>query len=143
MDSLEGQKLVKADGSSVAADQALADKELVLYYFSAHWCPPCKQFTPMLKDFYEEVGDDEKVEIVFVSSDRSPAEMISYMKESHGDWYATEHGSQLTNDLKQKYGIRGIPTLIVCKKDGTVVTNEGRAAVMSSPPAQAVKTWKS
>ena len=28
-------------------------QDLVLYYFSAHWCPPCRQFTPMLKDFYE------------------------------------------------------------------------------------------
>ena len=53
MDSLAGQKLVKADGSSHEADAVLADKELVMYYFSAHWCPPCRQFTPMLKDFYD------------------------------------------------------------------------------------------
>ena len=53
MDSLAGQTLVKADGSSVMADSALAGKDLVLYYFSAHWCPPCRQFTPMLKDWYE------------------------------------------------------------------------------------------
>ena len=53
MDSLAGQKLVKADGSSAAADAAMADKELILYYFSAHWCPPCRQFTPLLKDFYD------------------------------------------------------------------------------------------
>ena len=53
MDSLAGQTLVKAYGSSVPADSALAGKNLVLYYFSAHWCPPCRQFTPMLKDFYE------------------------------------------------------------------------------------------
>ena len=31
----------------------LCYQDLVLYYFSAHWCPPCRQFTPMLKDFYE------------------------------------------------------------------------------------------
>ena len=53
MDSLKGQTLVKSDGSSVAADSALAGKDLVLFYFSAHWCPPCRQFTPLLKDFYE------------------------------------------------------------------------------------------
>ena len=53
MDSLKGQTLVKSDGSSVTADSALEGKDLVLYYFSAHWCPPCRQFTPMLKDFYE------------------------------------------------------------------------------------------
>ena len=53
MDSLAGQTLEKSDGSSVTADSALEGKDLVLYYFSAHWCPPCRQFTPMLKDFYE------------------------------------------------------------------------------------------
>merc|ERR1712137_616553 len=106
MDSLKGAKLVKADGSSVEADSALEGKDLILFYFSAHWCPPCRQFTPMLKDFYEEV---DNVEIVFVSSDRSNEDMLSYMKESHGDWLATEHGSSLTNDLKQKFGIQGIP----------------------------------
>ena len=141
MDSLAGQKLVKADGSSHEADAVLADKELIMYYFSAHWCPPCRQFTPMLKDFYDEVSD-ENLEIVFVSSDRSDDDMKSYMKESHGDWYATEHNSALANSLKQKYGISGIPTLIVCKKDGTVVTKDGRAKVMSMPPAQAVKAFK-
>ena len=63
MDSLAGQKLVKADGSSHEADAVLADKELVMYYFSAHWCPPCRQFTPMLKDFY-----DVSVFFLFISA---------------------------------------------------------------------------
>ncbi|XP_023340806.1 nucleoredoxin-like protein 2 isoform X3 [Eurytemora carolleeae] len=141
MDSLAGQQLVKADGTSVNADEALADKELVLYYFSAHWCPPCRQFTPKLKDFYEEVSD-EGVEIVFVSSDESNEDMLSYMKESHGDWLAIEHNSNLTNSLNEKYEVDGIPTLVVCKKDGTVITKDGRDHVMSKQPAQAVKDWK-
>ena len=41
---------------------------------------------------------------VLVSSDRSPEDMQSYMKESHGDWLAVEHNSTVANDLKQKYG---------------------------------------
>merc|ERR1712061_946674 len=40
MDSLAGATLVKADGTTVAADDVLGDKEIVLFYFSAHWCPP-------------------------------------------------------------------------------------------------------
>jgi len=139
MDSLKGQNLVKSDGSSVPADSALAGKDLVLFYFSAHWCPPCRQFTPMLKDFYEEV---EGLEIVFVSSDRSPEDMQSYMKESHGEWLAVEHDSVVANNLKQKYGISGIPTLVVVKLDGTVVTKDGRSHVMGKQPSAAVKDWK-
>jgi len=94
MDLIKGKNLTKADGSSHSADAALAGKDVILVYFSAHWCPPCRAFTPVLKDFYEEV-ESEGVEIIFVSSDRSPADMVSYMKESHGDWLAVEHGSEL------------------------------------------------
>merc|ERR1711978_503011 len=133
MDSLKGATLIKADGSKVEAEKALENKDLVLYYFYAHWCPPCRQFTPMLSDFYGEVSDE--LEIVFVSSDRSADDMVSYMKESHGDWFGVEHNSGLANDLKQKYGVQGIPMLVVVKKDG-------RSNVVGKPPKQAVQGWK-
>ncbi len=55
MEQIRGKTLSKVDGSSAAAAEALAGKELVLFYFSAHWCPPCKHFTPILKDFYEVI----------------------------------------------------------------------------------------
>jgi thiol-disulfide isomerase/thioredoxin len=30
----------------------LQDRKIIAYYFSAHWCPPCRLFTPVLADFY-------------------------------------------------------------------------------------------
>ena len=106
MDVLNGKNLKKADGSSAKWEDVMANKKVVAFYFSAHWCPPCRQFTPTLKDFYSvrilhkndkiifygvlsclwQECADLGVEIVFVSSDRSPDDMVSYMKESHGDW---------------------------------------------------------
>merc|ERR1712126_97683 len=139
MDSLSGVTLIKADGSSHPAEKALEGKDLVLFYFSAHWCPPCRHFTPKLKDFYEEA---EGIEIVFVSSDQSAEDMNAYMKEAHGDWMAVEHNSDVSNQLSQKYGVSGIPCLVVVKKDGTLVTKEGRSGVTSMAPAQAVESWK-
>merc|ERR1712013_942318 len=68
---LAGVNLVRADGSPGTIHPSC---QLLLLYFSAHWCPPCKQFTPILRDFYQEV-EDQGVEIIFVSSDRSPSEM--------------------------------------------------------------------
>ena len=54
-----GQLLHNAQGERVDATEALEGKRVALY-FSAHWCPPCQQFTPILKDFYDSVNEDEK-----------------------------------------------------------------------------------
>jgi len=141
MDLIQGKSLQRgAELSAVTASDALAGKDIVCFYFSAHWCPPCRQFTPILKDFYEEVSDNG-VEIIFVSSDRSPDEMKSYLKESHGEWLSVEHGSELAQALKQNFGITGIPALVVCKADGTVVSKNARADVQTKGP-QALQGWK-
>ena len=76
-----------------------------------------------------------------MSSDKSSEEMFSYMKESHGDWLAVKHASDLSSALDQKYGVKGIPTLVVVKQNGTLVTKEGRADVTCKQPRQAVEYW--
>ena len=53
MDILKSVNLIKADGTKKPSSEALAGKDIILIYFSAHWCPPCRGFTPILKDFYE------------------------------------------------------------------------------------------
>ena len=66
-----------------------------------------------MKCWQDLVGGGEPFEIVFVSSDKSAEELMGYMKECHGDWLAVQHGTVLGQDLKKKYEVSGIPTLIV------------------------------
>ena len=56
MDFLKGQKLLNKSGAVVKADEALEDKKIICFYFSSHWCPPCRTFTPVLADFYMVCG---------------------------------------------------------------------------------------
>jgi thioredoxin-related protein len=90
-------------------------------------------------DFRDQNNDD--FEVVFVSSDRSPDAQMSYMKEANMKWYTLEHRSQDANKLSQKFGIRGIPALIIVSPDGETITTNGRGEV-SSNPSQAIKKWK-
>ena len=100
MEFIENQTLIKADGSRVEAKSALSEKDLILIYFSAKWCPQSENYTPMLKEFYGKVAK-EGVEIIFASLDKSSEEMLSNMKESHGDWLALEHDFDESNGKKK------------------------------------------
>lgn len=141
MEFLTGKKLVTKDKTEVDVDEVLSNVTVVGFYFSAHWCPPCRGFTPMLADAYQEMKDEGYgVEIVFVTSDKDEDAMYSYMKECHGDWYAIPFDSAAIKELKQKYSVSGIPTLVIVKKDGTLVTKDGRSDVQSKG-SQAYKSW--
>merc|ERR1712141_378121 len=142
MDMLKGQKLLKKTGEVVSADEALQGKKIICYYFSAHWCPPCRSFTPILSDFYTELTKDseEPLEIVFVSSDNSPEELMAYMNDLHGDWLAVQHGAILAEQLMQKYEVAGIPSLIVVNQNGQLISSNGRSEVTEKGP-KAFQLW--
>lgn len=137
---IKGSCLVKADESTKPVDEALAGKDIVLLYFSAHWCPPCRRFTPLLKNFYQDVSE-KGVELIFVSSDSSKEDMLNYMKESHGDWYAFEHGSKIGQKLSKTFRVSGIPTLVALKTDGTIIDRNARGSIEKG--ASIISEWKS
>jgi len=43
----------------VKTGEALIGKT-VMIYFSAHWCPPCRKFTPKLIKFYKNMKKDKE-----------------------------------------------------------------------------------
>lgn len=92
----------------------LSKSRLVALYFSAHWCPPCRKFTPMLIEVYEhlkEVVPDHGLEIVFVSSDRDEGGFRQYFGGM--PWMAMPLDKERKQRLGERFGIQGIPALIV------------------------------
>ncbi|XP_065057621.1 uncharacterized protein LOC135685567 [Rhopilema esculentum] len=137
----KGKKLLSHSGDLVDAEQALANKTVVVCYFSAHWCPPCRQFTPMLKMFYEDL-EDSPLAIIFVSSDRDEASMKSYFAD-HGAYYAVPYSdNELSTALKQNCEVQGIPKLAVVDKSGKMLNGDGRSDVAKGKPSEAFKKWE-
>ena len=64
---LAGRKLISKFGGALPPSAASSLRtKIVLLYFSASWCGPCHQFTPMLKLFHSELKRaGANVEVVY------------------------------------------------------------------------------
>ena len=95
----------KITDDSFHADVIQSDKP-VLVDFWAEWCGPCKMIGPSLEEISEELG--EQVTIAKINIDENP-------------------------DAPGRYGVRGIPTMILFK-DGAAVKRivgaKGKAALL-------------
>jgi nucleoredoxin len=131
------ETLYNAKGEKVS--RASLKGKIVGIYFSAHWCPPCRAFTPNLVKFRDKHQDD--FEIVFVSSDRDEAAQKGYMKETQMKWLAVKFGTKDIKELKGRYELKGIPTLIIVGPDGKTITKDGRGDV-TKKPAEALESWQ-
>jgi len=93
-----------------AAD--LVSKHLLLY-FSGHWCPPCRGFTPTLAENYKTYkAAGLELEVVFVSSDRDEKSFSEYFSEM--PWLALPYADRARKDaLSKAFEVSGIPSLVV------------------------------
>merc|ERR1712232_52235 len=124
VDALGPDVLSKANGKHIGL------------YFSAHWCPPCRGFTPKLAEIYQG-GLKDKMEIVFVSSDRDENAFKEYSGEM--PWLALPYEKRKEKEvLSDSFGVQGIPSFVVLNPDGTLLTTEGRAKVMSDPKGESL-----
>jgi len=137
---LFGSELLTKDGVKPTAE-VVAGKRAVLIYFSAHWCPPCRGFTPVLADAYKKyaVGD---VAVVFASSDRDEGSFGEYYGEM--PWAALPFADRARKEtLGEKFEVQGIPMLIVLDASGATVTTSGRGAVQTTTDlGKSLVEWK-
>jgi len=89
---LVGDLLVNSFGETVASgsitDELSSEscgKRVLGLYFSARWCPPCRDFTPVLVEFYKQFKKSAAayclVDIILVSSDHDEESFFEYLKE--------------------------------------------------------------
>jgi nucleoredoxin len=102
----------------------LAPKDYYAIYYSAHWCPPCRGFTPKLVAFYNKASKKhDNFEIIFVSSDRSEQDMAGYMEEADMPWLALDYDQKKKSKELTKYAGGGIPCLVLVDSDGKVLSD--------------------
>jgi thiol-disulfide isomerase/thioredoxin len=139
LEALFGTRLVDAKGKKCSTAE-LAGKKIGIY-FSASWCPPCRAFTPQLVAAYNQLQTEGKpFEVVLVSRDKDPSSMKAYMKSHDMPWFAVPFGDKSNEALMKKYGVTGIPTLIVVDSAGKTLSTKARGEVMQVG-AKAFDAW--
>ena len=85
-----------------------SQKVPVVVDFGADWCGPCKQLDPILEEIAEENSD--KFKVFKINIDENPM-------------------------VPQKFGVRGIPTIMLFK-DGKLIDTK-----VGSLPKSALENW--
>ncbi|QEP43356.1 thioredoxin TrxA [Ectothiorhodospiraceae bacterium BW-2] len=90
-------KIVYATDDSFEQEVIKSDKAVLVDYW-ADWCGPCKMIAPILDEIAAEYAD--RIKIVKLNIDENP-------------------------NTPPKYGIRGIPTLMIFKSGSVEATKVG------------------
>jgi len=124
-DSASGNLVRFQNGNVVSFDESdLSQKKIYGLYFSAHWCAPCRKFTPQLVDYYKQVERDHpEFEIIFISNDKSAEAMATYMRESNMPWPAIDYDKLANLPSLQKYAGKGIPDLVIVDPSGKILAD--------------------
>ena len=105
-------------------DEPLEKKKLIALYFSAHWCAPCRKFTPQLVDYYNRVAPQHpEFEIILVSQDRSAFGFETYLKDTQMPWPAIDFEKVGSKSAIAKYAGSGIPDLVLIDASGKVLSD--------------------
>lgn len=125
------------------APARLAGAKFFGIYFSASWCGPCRAFTPELVDAYGKIRAlYPEFEVVFVSSDQSPAEMTAYMRDDQMPWPALAWDAKKSTRDITRYAGSGIPCLVLVDETGKVLADSYRWGRYVGPSTVLDDTWK-
>jgi len=118
--NLPNNKLLARGGiDKVYLSDAFANVDLVLLYASAHWCPPCRKYTPQLVKFYNDAKKFYKsnptraksIQVVFVSADHDMNGFKNYYATM--PWLAVPFDADTREKLLSWMKVTGVPRLMV------------------------------
>ena len=92
--------------------------KVVLLNFWATWCPPCREEMPALQKLYD-IWDKSKYAMLAVNIGENAEVVKAFLTKNH---YTFPILIDDNKEVTAKYGIQGIPTTYIIKKNGQVAS---------------------
>jgi len=111
-------------GNQLGKDIRLSEfsGRVVVLDFWASWCGPCKKQMPILDRVAQDYADTG-VTFLGVSTDTEPEAALAFLKASPVSYTSV---LDRTGEVSRKFGITGLPTLVVIDARGRVTHNDAR-----------------
>lgn len=116
---------VTSQGNIVSPDYVLNTDYLVIYY-GASWNPASQSVTKDLVAYYNKEKGGLLFQVLYISDDHSEREMYNYMKTYAMPWPTVLYHSKSNKILKERYGDRGSPRLILMNRKGRLLADTYR-----------------
>ena len=118
-----GQGLIPFAGTSLQGEKIDLDqyigKNPIMLIFWASWCPNCQREVPKVNALLKEYGPrGMKFIAINVGMNDSVERARAFMKK-HGMNYPVLFDQKSV--LSRKYGVQGVPTVVVADKQGRVI----------------------
>ncbi|NXN45839.1 NXNL1 protein, partial [Rhinoptilus africanus] len=126
--------------------RALENKVLLLYFGSGQ-CPRCRQFAPILKDFFLRLTDEFYVErasqlvLVYVSRDETEEQQSAFLRSMPRRWLALPFGDAFKRELELRFGVSEVPAVVVLRPDGQVIVGNAVEEIRRAGPA-CFRNWQ-
>ncbi|KAF0688578.1 Aste57867_19823 [Aphanomyces stellatus] len=135
---LVGESIQTKAHGIAPATKALADKSVVGFYFSAQWCVPCREFTPVLCSMYDKItAVHPDFDVVFVSSDRTETDFAAMAAKMPFGAIPYDQDDVKTT-LVDQFKVRYLPALVFVKSNGDIIKCDGRRVVASATSVDAI-----
>lgn len=109
-------ELLDGSGNKVSL-QSLKGKVVVIDFWGT-WCKWCVKAMPKLESLRKEYESNKNVEVLGISCQEPPnADPVKFMKDNNINYRTLMKG----DEVAQKFGVDGFPTLYVLDKEGKIV----------------------
>lgn len=142
------KEIILREGQEIEFEEILGFKEFLIVFYGASWLPKSKQVASAINCYLDTNNPEDdsaapKVELLYLSNDRTKEEFESFMQEMNENrtWCAVQWKDDKLLELKEKLGLDSLPRVLVFDKNLELVTENGAEDLLFLTPIACRSYW--